>query len=155
MRQGWDIMYGRIDLSKIDYELDKDIVTCKPSLEEATEVFVAYCKYKKFKSVYPLYQDDIDLYSWNCLYENGKLVAWEQTLLYPNDKIGMSMQFAWNYDVPSKSIGWRFSFHVPAWLKSIGYKYLYLGDHHDYKAKIKGYEVLAPIEEHINGNFKK
>ena len=148
-------MYGRVDLSKVEYKLDTDIIHHKPTLLEATEVFNAYCTYKKFESVHPLYQDDINIYDWNCLYENGKLVAWEQTLLYPNDKIGMSMQFAWDYQEPHKRIGWRFSHHVPAWLKSIGYKYLYLGDHHEYKAKIQGYEVLAPIGKHIDGTFSK
>ena len=98
-------MYGRVDLSKVEYKLDADIIHHKPTLQEATEVFNAYCKHKNFASVYPLYQDDINIYDWNCLYENGKLIAWEQTLLYPNDKIGMSMQFAWNYSQPNKSIG--------------------------------------------------
>ena len=65
-------MYGRVDLSKVEYKLDKDIIHHKPTLQEATEVFHAYCIYKKFKSVYPLYQDDINIYDWNCLYENGK-----------------------------------------------------------------------------------
>ena len=148
-------MYGRVDLSKVEYELDKEIVNQKPTLEEATDVFRSYCLHKNFASVHPLYQDDINLFEWNCLYENNKLIAWEQTLLYPNDKIGMSIQFAWNYEEPAKQIGWRFSHHVPAWLKSIGYKYLYLGDHHEYKAKIKGYEVLAPISKHIDGTFSK
>ena len=148
-------MYGRIDLAKINYKLDEEIINCKPTLEEATKVFNAYCSYKDFASVHPLYHDDINLYEWNCLYENNKLIAWEQTLLYPTDKIGMSIQFAWDYAEPSKRIGWRFSHHVPAWLKAKGYKYLYIGDHHDYKAKIKGYEVLAPISEHMNGNFSK
>ena len=36
-------------------------------------------------------------------------------------------------------------------VKIIGYKIPFRD--HDYKAKIKGYEVLPP-EEHINGNFK-
>ena len=148
-------MYGRVDLSKIEYKLDKEIINKKPTLEEATEVFRAYCLYKDFASVHPLYQDDINLYEWNCLYENNKVVAWEQTLLYPNDKIGMSIQFAWNYEDPSKRIGWRFSHHVPAWLKTMGYKYLYIGDHHEYKSQIQGYEILAPINKHIDGTFSK
>lgn len=147
-------MYGRIDLSKIDYELDPDIVSVKPTLEEATEVFVTYCKHKNFESVHPLYQDDIDLYAWNCLYEYNKLIAWEQTLLYPKDKVGFSQQFAWNYEQPWKRIGWRFSHHVPAWMKSQGYKYLYLGDHQEYKAEIVGYEILAHIDKHVDGSFK-
>ena len=148
-------MYGRINLEEIDYDLDKDIKTTKPNLKEANEVFINYCLYKDFNSVHPLYQDDIDLYAWNCLYEEDKLVAWEQTLLYPNDKVAFSQQFAWDYKKPWKRIGWRFSYHVPAWLKSKGYKYLYLGDHHEYKSKIKGYEVLEHISKHLDGSFKK
>ena len=69
-------MYGRVDLSKVEYKLDADIIHHKPTLQEATEVFNAYCKHKNFASVYPLYQDDINIYDWNCLYENGKLIAW-------------------------------------------------------------------------------
>ena len=34
-------MYGRVDLSKIEYKLDKEIINKKPTLEEATEVFRA------------------------------------------------------------------------------------------------------------------
>jgi len=147
-------MYGRINLAKINYKLDKEIINVKPTLAEAQEVFEKYCIYKNFDSVHPLYADDINLYEWNCLYENGKLIAWEQTLMYPNDKVAFSQQFAWNYQKPSRSIGWRFSYHVPAWLKAKDYKYLYLGDHHDYKAQIQGYEVLAHISKHLDGTFK-
>ena len=83
-------MYGRVDLSKNRIQIRQRNNLQKPTLEEATEVFRAYCLYKDFASVYP-YIDDINPYEWNCLYENNKLVAWEQTLLYPNDKIGMSI----------------------------------------------------------------
>ena len=138
-------MYGRVDLSKVQYELDKDIIHHHPTYEEASGVYDAYCKYKNFTSVIPLYYGDIELHDWNCLYQDGKLVAWEQTKLYPKDLIAHSYQFAWTYDNPLAKIGWRFSHHVPAWLKSKGYKYLYLGDHHDYKTKIQGYEILGAI----------
>ena len=148
-------MYGRINLAKINYDLDKEIIHTKPNFQEANDVFIKYCRHKDFDSVHPLYQDDINLYAWNCLYEKDKLVAWEQTLLYPNDKVAFSQQFAWDYEQPWKRIGWRFSYHVPAWLKKQGYKYLYLGDHHEYKSKIKGYEVLAHIDKHVDGSFEK
>ena len=64
-------MYGRVDLSKIEYKLDKEIINKKPTLEEATEVFRAYCLYKDFASVYPY--DDINPYEWNCLYEKQQI----------------------------------------------------------------------------------
>ena len=139
-------MYGRINLSKVDYDLDPDISLYKPSLKEATHVYNTYCKYKNFDSVFPLYSDDILQNDFHRLYIDDKLIAWEQTKTYTNDKGGFSDQFAWDYGNPEGRVGWRFSYHVPAYYKSQGYKYLYLGDHQDYKSRIQGYEILGPIK---------
>ena len=139
-------MYGRIDLSKVKYKLDPDIFLHKPSWKEAAHVYNVYCKYKNFDSVFPLYSDDILQNDFHCLYIDNKLIAWEQTRTYTNDKVAFSDQFAWDYSNPEDRVGWRFSYHVPAYYKSQGYKYLYLGDHHDYKSRIQGYEILGPIK---------
>ena len=140
-------MYGRIDLSKVKYKLDPDIFLHKPSWDEAAHVYNAYCKYKNFDSVYPLYRDDILHNDFHCLYVDSNLVAWEQTRTYISDKVAFSDQFAWDYSNPEDRVGWRFSYHVPAYYKSQGYKYLYLGDHHDYKSRIQGYEILGPCKK--------
>ena len=64
------------------------------------------------------------------------------------DKVtNITVQFAWDYSNPEDSVGWRFSYHVPAYYKSQGYKYLYLGDHHDYKSRIQGYEILGSCKK--------
>ena len=106
----------------------------------------ASSNYKNFDSVYPLYRDDILHNDFHCLYVDSNLVAWEQTRTYISDKVAFSDQFAWDYSNPEDRVGWRFSYHVPAYYKSQGYKYLYLGDHHDYKSRIQGYEILGPIK---------
>ena len=89
-------MYGRIDLTKIYEHIDIEIFNIKPSLDDAKRVYEIYCKYKKFKSVIPLYHGDIYLYEWFCYFQNHKLVAWQQTMLYPNDKVAFNEQFAWD-----------------------------------------------------------
>ena len=45
-------MYGRVDLSKVEYQLDKDIIHHHPTYEEASRVYDAYCKYKMQNSAY-------------------------------------------------------------------------------------------------------
>ena len=135
-------MFGRIDLSKVDSIIDGGIFNVKPSLGDATEVYQTYCKYKKFKSIIPLYQGDIDMYEWFCYFEDKKLVAFQQTMLYDKDKVAFNEQFAWTYQNPNKRLGWRFNKHVSAWLKIKGYKYLYMGDHESYKSQLKGYEIV-------------
>lgn len=139
-------MYGRIDLTKIHEHIDIEIFNIKPSLDDAKRVYEIYCKYKKFKSVIPLYHGDIDLYEWFCYFQNHKLVAWQQTMLYPNDKVAFNEQFAWDYVDPSKKLGWRFNHHVSSWLKNKDYKYLYMGHHEPYKSKLQGYEIVKTIK---------
>lgn len=135
-------MYGRVDLSKVEYDLDTEIILHKPDYIDALDVYKKYCVYKKFSSVYPLYRDDIKNNNFHCLYKDNNLIAWQQTRLYTQDKVAWNEQFAWDYSNPKDEIGWKFCRYTAAYYKAIGYKYLYLGDHHDYKSKIQGYEIL-------------
>lgn len=146
-------MYGRVDLTKVHYELDPKIVLHKPDYYEALHVYKQYCQYKKFDSVIPFYRDDIRINDFHCLYQDGKLIAWQQTQLYTEDKVAWNEQFAWDYSNPRDKIGWRFKYHITAYYKANGYKYLYLGDHHDYKSKIQGYEILGPYSTHRKGGL--
>ena len=139
-------MYGRIDLTKIHEHIDIEIFNIKPSLDDAKRVYEIYCQYKKFESVIPLYHGDIDLYEWFCYFEDHKLIAWQQTQIYPEDKVAFQIQFAWNYHNPNLKLGWRFNDHVSAWLKFKGYDYLYMGDHESYMSKLDGYEILNDEE---------
>ena len=139
-------MYGRINLSKVNCIVDDKIFHVKPSIEEARDVYHEYCRYKKFESIFPLYIGDIKYYEWFCYFEDHKLIAWQQTQIYPEDKVAFQIQFAWNYHNPDLELGWRFNDHVSAWLKLKGYDYLYMGDHEPYMSKLNGYEILKDEE---------
>jgi len=138
-------MYGRIDLSKTNYYLDNKIKLCKPEYEDALRVYTEYCNYKNFSSVYPLYKDDLQC-DIHCLYVENRLIAFQKTEVYINDKVAFHDQFAWDYSNPKDEIGWRFYYHTCAFYKQRGYSYLYIGEHQPHKLKLCGYEIMGKLK---------
>lgn len=140
--------FCRIKLASTNYELYTETAkwTWASSIEPFEQIYRAYCHHKQFMSVMPLFlsqfQDplnDIHVY-----YYNDQLVAWSLCRRWDNYN-AESMQFAWNYKNPELELGRRSLEHECAYYKSLGYKYLYLGEGANYKAQFDGYELLGPI----------
>ena len=139
------MIYCRIKLSKTNYQTyDYAYIEDKPNLKKIQDIYKKYCDYKKFKSVQPLFANDIKVHKVMVYYDEGKFVAF--SLLYELDKHNIeALQFAWDYKNPKLRLGIKSLENECAWAKANGYKYLYLGQDDRYKSQFKGYERLGPM----------
>ena len=64
-----------------------------------------------------------------------------------DDKNAECYQFAWDYKNPKLHLGIKSLRNECAIYKARGFVNYYLGFHSEYKAQIKGYEVLGPLNE--------
>lgn len=137
--------YGRVRLQNTNYSLysGASIIT-NPDKAKLRSIYAEYCSYKKFTSVEPLFDFEIDNSDTIGYYEGSELVAF--TLVQRLDAESVrGVQFAWNYSNPSLRLGWIANYHECAFYKSLGYLYYYLGTHDSYKSKIDGYEILGVL----------
>ena len=139
-------IYARINLEKTNYTFKVDArVLQNPQPDKLLQIYDDYCKHKKFASAWPYYPEQFlsnhhDVIGY---FDNHKLVAW--TLVYKiNKDIAESLQFAWNYTNPKLHLGINSLRTECAMYKAWGYKYYLLGEAHDYKKQIDGYEVIGP-----------
>lgn len=75
---------------------------------------------------------------------NTKLVAFSLIRRYDSES-AESIQFAWDYSNPELHLGINSLKTECAIYKARGYRYLYLGEAHNYKSQIDGYELLGPV----------
>ena len=129
------MIYCRIKLSKTNYQTyDYAYIEDKPNLKKIQDIYKKYCDYKKFKSVQPLFANDIKVHKVMVYYDEGKFVAF--SLLYELDKHNIeALQFAWDYKNPKLRLGIKSLENECAWAKANGYKYLYLGQDDRYKSQ--------------------
>lgn len=143
------MIYCRINLNLTHYrELDSCQLLPRPSRPQLDQIYRDYCRYKKFDSVMPMF--DNDYYGANSevlgYYNNrGELVAF--SLIRRQDANSVeAVQFAWNYQEPRLRLGIRSLENECARYKRLGYCYLYLGFADDYKRQFAGFETLGPVE---------
>lgn len=139
------MIYCRIKLSKTNYQAyGNSMIIDNPNLKELQKIYKQYCEHKKFKSVMPLFENDIKVHKVMAYYDDGKFVAF--SLLYKLDKHNLeALQFAWDYKKPKLRLGIRSLENECAFAKANGYKYLYLGQDDRYKSSFKGFEILGTI----------
>lgn len=137
--------YCRIDLSKTNYKKLSNWQYLS-NFDLLPNIYKAYCEHKKFESVMPLFHNQfvdqqIDVIGY---YEGFKLVAF--SLIKRHDSVNAeALQFAWDYSNPDLKLGIESLKHECAVYKERGFQYLYLGEAHDYKRQIDGFEILGPI----------
>jgi len=139
------LKYGRVNLLRTNYSLfDGAKLILDPDKEQLRRIYSKYCAYKKFESVEPLFDFDIDTSDTIGYYDNNTLVAF--TLVQRLDSQSVrGIQFAWDYSNPKLKLGWIANYHECAYYKKLGYYYYYLGQHDAYKSKIDGYEILGVL----------
>ena len=142
------MIYARINLNEVNYNISQSDwkFLHNPNIDVLNNIYLEYCKYKKFPSVMPIfaseYQDpknDIIGY-----FDKEELVAFSIIKKYDHDNVE-AIQFAWTYHDPKQSLGIESLKHECALYKKLGYKYLYLGGADEYKSKIDGFEILGPL----------
>ena len=143
------MLYARIDLSKTNYELYSDfrILNVDPPIKRLQELYTRYCRYKKFKSVMPIFREEFTDPNTDIIgyYHNNKLAAFSLVKRYQHDSSVDAVQFAWDYVNPELRLGIESLKSECAWYKSQGFRYLYLGEAHEYKKEIDGFELLGPV----------
>jgi hypothetical protein len=139
--------YCRINLARTNYTQWPNWTWLKyPDTEELLEIFSAYCRYKQFGSVQPIYseqftQTDVDIIGYR---DQGQLVAWSM-LRRLNSRAVEAVQFAWDYSRPAAQLGIASLQNECNVYKGLGYEYLYLGLVDHYKTRLQGYEQLGPL----------
>ena len=139
------MIYCRIKLSKTNYKsYANSLILDNPNFKELQKIYKQYCDHKKFKSVMPLFENDIKIHKVMGYYHEGDFIAF--SLLYELDKHNVeALQFAWDYKKPKLRLGIVSLENECNWAKANGYKYLYLGQDDRYKSSFKGYEVLGKL----------
>ncbi len=141
--------FCRINLSKTNYSVMPEgtwNIIQDRNCDQLNDIYKAYCRYKKFDSVMPVFDlqyldTSVDLIGY---YDNGSLVAWDMIRVY-DSKNAEALQFAWNYSNPDLRLGIESLKNACAIYKDRGFEYLYLGMTAKYKQDIDGYEELGPV----------
>ena len=142
--------YCRINLSKTNYtELNNYKLLDASNYKDITEIYKQYCEYKKFKSVVPIfYEEVISPYSEVLgYYQNDQLIAFSLINLYPSHSIAWAEQFAWNYNEPELLLGYKSLENECARYKRQGFQYLYIGEYAKYKTTFDGFEIVGTLDD--------
>lgn len=140
------MIYARINLAKTNYnKLDNFKFITNPDVVLLDSLYTDYCRYKKFRSVMPIFSSEyIDEKNDVLGYYDGEdLVAFSLIRRYSNIE-AECIQFAWNYSNPALILGIASLKNECAVYKDLGFKYLYLGGADEYKKQIDGFEILGP-----------
>lgn len=134
--------YCRIALERTSYAEEYYTLLDESHFDNINEVYEDYCAYKNFTSKFPLFIEDFSRGEVLGYYDNKKLVAFSIIFKYPSQNSVSAEQFAWNYKNPKLRLGIRSLQSECARYKRLGYKYLYLGEYHEYKTKFDGFETV-------------
>jgi hypothetical protein len=140
--------FARIDLSKTNYNINIEwMYITNPDISALNAIYRAYCIYKKFSSVMPIFDSryldpmtDVIGY-----YDHAQLVAFSLIRRY-DDHNALCDQFAWTYHNPRLRMGIETMKTECAIYKARGFRYLYLEQAHLYKSEMDGFEILGPLE---------
>jgi hypothetical protein len=141
--------YARIDLSKTNYDKLEDGTWGfieYPDVDQLTDIYQTYCRYKRFKSVMPIFASEYSDPSNELIgyMHNDKLVAFSLIKKFDSEN-AECVQFAWDYVNPELRLGINSLKHECAVFKQWGYKYLYLGGADEYKKHFDGFEILGSL----------
>lgn len=140
--------YARIRLQDTDYQ---PTVTWQqlntPDIDQLNCIYRAYCRYKKFNSVMPIFDSEYtdprnDVIGY---WDQDSLVAFSIVRRFDN-KNAQCIQFAWTYSNPRMRLGIESLKTECAIYRDRGFEYLYLDQAHEYKQQFQGFELLGPME---------
>ena len=141
------MLYARVNLTKTNYnKLDNFKFITNPDVALLDSLYTDYCRYKKFRSVMPIFSSEYTDKKNDVLgyYDGEDLVAFSLIRRYSNIE-AECIQFAWNYSDPALILGIASLKNECAVYKDLGFKYLYLGGADEYKKQIDGFEILGPV----------
>ena len=140
--------FARIDLGQTNYKINVEwMYMPKPDIAALNAIYRAYCTYKRFASVMPIFDSRYTDPATDVIgyYDRAKLVAFSLIKRY-DEHNALCDQFAWTYHDPKLRMGIETMKTECAIYKARGFKYLYLEQAHLYKSEIDGFEILGPLE---------
>ena len=140
--------FARIDLSQTNYKINVEwMYMPKPDIAALNAIYRAYCTYKRFASVMPIFDSRYTDPATDVIgyYDRAKLVAFSLIKRY-DEHNALCDQFAWTYHDPKLRMGIETMKTECAIYKARGFEYLYLEQAHLYKSEIDGFEILGPLE---------
>ena len=142
------MIYARINLDKTNYTLMQQNWSFirNPDTLVLNKIYQQYCRYKKFKSVMPIFDSEYSDSRTDIIgyYHDHDLVAFSLIKRYDSHNVE-AVQFAWTYHDPKLRLGIQSLKHECALYKSLGFTFLYLGEADEYKKQIDGFEILGPV----------
>lgn len=141
--------FARIDLPRTNYNESvkwRYLSKTDWQIEKCQEIYRAYCMYKRFASVMPIFESRFrdpmsDVIGY---FDGGNMVAFSLMRRY-DDHNAICDQFAWTYHDPQLRLGIETLKTECAIYKARGFHYLYLEQAHLYKQEIEGFELLGPM----------
>lgn len=135
-------MTTRINLKNTNYKtIDYKLLSAE-HFDECEQIYKEYIQYKKFDTIYPIFEEDWSKGTIFGYYDNNQLTAWSAYYEYPSKSTAHADQFAWNYKNPKLKLGYKSLRSEIAYFKSKGFDYLILGDIYSYKQEIQGFEYI-------------
>ena len=145
--------YARINLRQTNYTMmlgsnENGFIVIEPGCANTANlqrIYKAYCNYKKFRSVMPIFDSEFRDPSNKVFgyYVNNRLVAFSLIRIYDIENVE-AIQFAWDYVDPPLNLGIESLKNECAFFKEAGFKYYYLGGADEYKKQFDGFEMLGP-----------
>ena len=140
--------FARINLAQTNYTESVEWGYLSKSdymIEKCQAIYRAYCAYKRFASVMPMFPARLrdpmaDVLGY---YSGGNLVAFSLIRRF-DDHNALCDQFAWTYHEPRLRLGIETMKTECAIYRARGFRYLYLEQAHLYKQEITGFEILGP-----------
>lgn len=141
--------YGYIALQETNYKplLDYEIISNVEDYSRLIDIYHAYCKYKGFASVMPIFPGEfsdprVEFVTYK---DQGEVVAF--TMIRKLDPIAVdNMQFAWNYANPKLKIGYKSIRTECAIYRDLGYEQMLIDYDMYYKSQLQGYKLYGSLE---------
>ena len=139
--------YCYINLEKTNYKPSADYKILSPNdvdIKRLLEIYDLYAKHHEWDSVWPIYPEEFFASHNETIgyFHNNKIVAW--SIMYKiNNTVIEAEQFAWDYVNPELQLGYESMKTECAIYKQKGYEIIILGDYHEYKKKIDGFELFG------------
>jgi hypothetical protein len=139
------MQFGRIDLSKTNYNITLDYKLLNPiPIEDVHRVYSDYCAYKNFQSVMPMIDGRFSLANTEVFgyYEQHTLIAWSMYRIWDAKNIVID-HHAWDYKNPKLRMGIRSLENECAVYRDRGYKFMFFESIEPYMLKLQGFEILG------------
>jgi hypothetical protein len=139
--------HAYIALQDTNYKplLDYEILTNIKDPAWLIDIYLEYCRYKKWESVQPMFPGEftdprVEIVTYK---HQGSVVAWTYIRKLDETVID-NMQFSWNYREPKLKLGYKSIRTECAIYRDRGFTEMLIATEMHYKKQLQGYNVYGP-----------